>query len=109
VSTKSGEVQRGCVYYIQDSVFSLQRIAGQALADAHDVLSGFSRTQGATAAILDTARAQLRQVQWSWDFVASSNSTGFYDPVQAQRSLALSIDPARRAESTARAVTVPKY
>ena len=42
-----------------------------------------------------------------WDHAASANSTGFHDPVQAQRSLALSIDLARRAEAAARGQAAP--
>jgi nitrite reductase (cytochrome c-552) len=84
------------VRYIQDSVFSLQRIAGKAVADAHGAIAA-ATAGGASSATLDRARELLRQAQWYWDFVASANSTGFHDPLQAQRSLALSIDLARRA------------
>jgi nitrite reductase (cytochrome c-552) len=98
----------GRVKYIQDSVFSLQRIAGQAVAQAHEAIASSSRVPGVTAITLDQARELLRQAQWYWDYVASSNSTGFHDPVQAQRSLALSIDLARRAEATAGVVKATK-
>ncbi|MGA2546978.1 MAG: ammonia-forming cytochrome c nitrite reductase subunit c552 [Rectinemataceae bacterium] len=95
---------RGRVKYVQDSVFSLQRIAGQAVADAHEAISA---APGSSSTALDRARGLLRQAQWYWDFVASANSTGFHDPVQAQRSFALSIDLARRAEAVARNESAP--
>ncbi len=94
---------KGRVKYIQDSVFSLQRIAGRAVAEAHGAIAAVSREQAVPASALDPARELLRQAQWYWDYVASANSTGFHDPVQAERSLALSIDLARRAEASARA------
>jgi nitrite reductase (cytochrome c-552) len=87
------------VKYIQDSVYSLQRIAGSAVAEGHAAIAAAApRASGKT---LDEARDLLRQAQWYWDYVASSNGTGFHDPLRAQRSLALSIDLARRAEAAA--------
>jgi nitrite reductase (cytochrome c-552) len=98
---------KGRVKYVQDSVFSLQRIAGQAVAEAHGAIAAASRGATVPSPALAPSRELLRQAQWYWDYVASANSTGFHDPVQAQRSLALSIDLARRAEAAARGQAAP--
>ena len=83
------------VAYIQSSVFETQRLAGQRIAAAHAAIAAAS--QGTSAAKLDKARADLRDGQWYWDYVASANSMGFHNPELAMRSLAKAIDLAAKA------------
>jgi nitrite reductase (cytochrome c-552) len=96
---KTEEWMRSRVKYVQDSVFQTQRIAGQRVAEAHVAIAAAGRT-GAPAGRLASARELLREGQWYWDYVASSNSMGFHNPVLALRTLSKAIDLAARAEES---------
>lgn len=86
---------------VQNNVFLLQRIAGQTIARAHEVIGKAGALSGVSAAELDKARELLRNAQWNWDFVAAENSMGFHNPDQALATLGLSIDLANRAIAAA--------
>jgi nitrite reductase (cytochrome c-552) len=87
---------RSRVAYIQDSVFGAQRLAGQRLAATHTAIAT-ATAQGVSQAKLEKARADLRDAQWYWDYVASANSMGFHNPELAMRSIAKAIDLAAKA------------
>jgi nitrite reductase (cytochrome c-552) len=80
----------------QDKVWKLQRTAGQAVAQAHEVIAKAK----ASPAEMEKARELLRKAQWYWDFVAAENGMGFHNPTQALSTLGLSIDAANQAVRT---------
>ena len=85
----------------QNNVFQLQRIAGQTIARAHDVLGKAGATPKVNQTEMNKARELIRNAQWFWDFIAAENSMGFHNPDQALNTLGQSIDLAHRAIATA--------
>jgi len=84
---------------IQNNVFEMQHIAGQAVAQAHAAIG--KAAAGAGRADLGQARELLRQAQWFWDTVASENGMGFHNSTQALNTLGRATDMAYRAAAMA--------
>jgi len=80
----------------QDRVFSAQRDAGKAVADAHTAIAA-AASRGAAAKRVAVARSLIREAQWYWDFVASANSMGFHAPTAALGDLAKATDLAHKS------------
>lgn len=93
----------------QNNVFQLQRIAGQTIARAHNVLGKASAVPKINEGDLDKARELIRNAQWFWDFVASENSTGFHNPDGALNTLGQSIDLAHQAIAAANRAAGTQY
>jgi nitrite reductase (cytochrome c-552) len=89
------------VRYIQDELMSVQDSVGLALASAHEAIGRAASLPTADAALIGEARLLIRQAQWLWDYVASSNSGGFHSPVQGLATLAKAGLLAARAEAVA--------
>jgi nitrite reductase (cytochrome c-552) len=81
----------------QNNVWQLQRIAGQTVARAHEVIGKAATVDKADKAALDRARELVRKAQWFWDVVAAENSMGFHNPDQVLNTLGRSIDMANQA------------
>ncbi len=81
----------------QNNVWQLQRIAGQTVARAHEVIGKAAAVDKADKAGLDKARELVRKAQWFWDIVAAENSMGFHNPDQVLNTLGRSIDMANQA------------
>ncbi|OHD26246.1 MAG: hypothetical protein A2Y38_23585 [Spirochaetes bacterium GWB1_59_5] len=80
----------------QDRVFSAQRDAGKAVADAHTAIAA-AESRGVAGKRVVAARSLIREAQWYWDFVASANSMGFHAPAAALGDLAKATDLAHKA------------
>lgn len=85
----------------QNNVFQLQRIAGQTLAKAHEVIGKAGAAPKVNKGELDKAREMIRNAQWFWDYIAAENSMGFHNPDQTLNTLGQSIDLAHQAIQTA--------
>jgi nitrite reductase (cytochrome c-552) len=85
----------------QSNVWQLQRIAGTAVARAHEAINKAGTAAVVNSAELDKAREFVRKAQWYWDIVAAENSMGFHNPTQVLNTLGQSIDLAHQAISTA--------
>ncbi|MEE9910630.1 MAG: ammonia-forming cytochrome c nitrite reductase subunit c552 [Deltaproteobacteria bacterium] len=85
----------------QNNVFQLQRIAGQTIARAHDVLGKAGKAPKVNQTELNKARELIRNAQWFWDFIAAENSMGFHNPDQTLNTLGQSIDLAHQAIAAA--------
>jgi nitrite reductase (cytochrome c-552) len=85
------------VTIIQNNTASLLRDSEAALVDAIDAIVA-AREAGATDEDLADALYLHRSSQLRWDFISSENSTGFHNPQESARVLAMSIDRARQAE-----------
>lgn len=81
----------------QNNVFQLQRIAGQTIARAHEVIGKAGAAPKVNSADLDKSRELIRNAQWFWDFIAAENSMGFHNPDQTLNTLGQSIDLAHQA------------
>jgi nitrite reductase (cytochrome c-552) len=88
---------------IQSNTAQLLRMSEAALLEAMDVIV-LAQEAGATDEQLAEARDFHRRSQMRWDFVSSENSTGFHSPQESARILAVSIDLAHRARSSATAL-----
>lgn len=93
----------------QNNVFQLQRIAGQTIARAHDVIGKASAATKVNQTGLSKARELIRNAQWFWDFIAAENSMGFHNPDQALNTLGQSIDLAHQAIATANLAAGTQY
>jgi len=93
----------------QNNVFQLQRIAGQTIARAHDVIGKAGATPEVNQAELNKARELIRNAQWFWDFIAAENSMGFHNPDQTLNTLGQSIDLAHQAIATANRAAGKQY
>ena len=89
------------VEIIQDTTFELRNLAMEALMALIDDIEDAKR-RGIAAVALDDARAAQRKAQFLLDFVEAENSTGFHAPQEAARVLGLSIDFARKGQSSLR-------
>ena len=85
----------------QNYVWQLQRIAGQTVARAHEVIGAAAAVGKADKAGLDKARELVRKAQWFWDIVAAENSMGFHNTDQVLNTLGRSIDMANQAITVA--------
>ena len=95
--TQSAEWLLERVKSTQASVWEMQRLAGQAVAQAHQTIGKAAKSPGKNQARLNQARELLRKAQWYWDFVAAENSMGFHNPSLALNSLGHSVDFAHQA------------
>jgi nitrite reductase (cytochrome c-552) len=86
---------------IQGNVWQLQRIAGNTVARAHEVIGKANGMPKANQAELEKTRELVRKAQWYWDIVAAENSMGFHNPAQCLNVLGQSIDLAYQAILTA--------
>jgi len=93
----------------QNNVFQLQRIAGQTIARAHEVIGKAGATPEVNQAELNKARELIRNAQWFWDFIAAENSMGFHNPDQTLNTLGQSIDLAHQATATANRAAGKQY
>ena len=93
----------------QNNVFQLQRIAGQTIARAHEVIGKAGATPDVNQAQLSQARELVRNAQWFWDFIAAENSMGFHNPDQTMNTLGQSIDLAHQAIATANKAAGKQY
>lgn len=93
---KTPEWLTGRVKDTQDRVFSAQRDAGKAVADAHAAITA-AAARGVAEKRISTARSLIREAQWYWDFVASANSMGFHAPAAALGDLAKATDLAHKS------------
>ena len=87
----------------------MQRIAGQTIARAHEVIGKAGATPDVNQAELSKARELIRNAQWFWDFIAAENSMGFHNPDQTLNTLGQSIDLAHRAIATANRAAGKQY
>ncbi len=94
---------------IQGNVWQLQRIAGQTLARAHEIIGKASKVAKANKADLDKSRDLIRKAQWYWDFVAAENSMGFHNPDQVLNTLGVSIDLSHQAIASANRAAGTQY
>jgi nitrite reductase (cytochrome c-552) len=85
----------------QNNVWQLQRIAGQTIAKAHQVIGQAAQVKDADQGKLGQSRELIRKAQWFWDMVAAENSMGFHNPSQVENTLGQSIDLAHQAITTA--------
>ena len=85
----------------QDSVWEMQRTAGQTVAQAHEAIAKAAKNAKAGKAELDKSRELVRKAQWYWDFVAAENSMGFHNPTMVLNTLGRSVDLAYQAILTA--------
>ena len=85
----------------QNNVWQLQRMAGQTVAQAHEVIGKAAAVDKADKVGLDKARELVRKAQWFWDMVAAENGMGFHNPDQALNTLGRSIDMAHQAIAAA--------
>jgi nitrite reductase (cytochrome c-552) len=93
----------------QNNVFHLQRLAGQTIARAHEVIGKAGAAPKVNRAELDKARELIRNAQWFWDYIAAENSMGFHNPDQALNTLGQSIDLAHQAVQTANRAAGTQY
>lgn len=93
----------------QNNVFQLQRIAGQTIARAHDILGKAGAAPKVNQTDLNQARELIRNAQWLWDFIAAENSMGFHNPDQTLNTLGQSIDLAYQAIATANRAAGTQY
>jgi nitrite reductase (cytochrome c-552) len=90
---------RDRVHTIQDRTFEVRNTAVDALvALITDVRR--AREGGAADAALTEAQRHQRRAQFLLDFVEAENSMGFHADQEAMRVLALSIDEARRGQTS---------
>jgi nitrite reductase (cytochrome c-552) len=85
----------------QNNVWQLQRIAGQTIAKAHQVIGQAAQVKDSDPGKLDQSRELVRKAQWFWDIVAAENSMGFHNPSQVENTLGRSIDLAHQAMAKA--------
>lgn len=102
---ESAETLTARVKTIHDNTYKLQRIAGQTVAQAHLAVKA-AADRGASDEQLATARAQLREAQWYWDWVAAENGMGFHNPDKIMRTLGESIDLAHKSIESANGISV---
>jgi nitrite reductase (cytochrome c-552) len=88
---------------IQDRTHQLLERAATAATEMLDAIVA-AKKAGVASERLAPALELQRKAQWRLDFVAAENSMGFHAPAEAARILAESIDFARQAELSARAV-----
>ena len=81
-------------------VYEMQRIAGQTVAKAHEIIGKATKAARTNKTELDKARGLVRKAQWYWDFVAAENSMGFHNPTMVLNTLGRSIDLAHQAITT---------
>ena len=87
---------RSRVTAIQNKVAQTKLLAEDALVHAHfDVAA--ARVAGVADAALAPARRLIRQGQFRWDYVSSSNGMGFHSPQESERVLADAINQAQEA------------
>jgi len=92
----SEEDIRTRVYGIQDKVKQATRAAEDALVKAHfDVAAAMQA--GAGDAELAEPRRLLRHAHFRWDFILSSNATGFHSPQESMRILGDATNGAQQA------------
>ncbi len=89
------------VMTIQNNNWQLQRIAGQTIARAHEVLGKAGSAPGVNKEELEKSRELLRKAQIFWDLVAAENGMGFHNPDQTINTLGQSIDMAHQAIESA--------
>ncbi len=88
---------------IQNRTAELLRLSEETLLEAIDAIVA-AKNAGATDEDLAEAWELHRRSQMRWDFISSENSTGFHSPQESARVLAMSIDFAHRAKTSAEAV-----
>ena len=84
----------------QNQVWEMQRKAGTAVAQAHEMLAK-ATAANINPSELEKARELLRKAQWYWDIVAAENSMGFHNPSQVLHTLGQSVDLAHVSIATA--------
>jgi nitrite reductase (cytochrome c-552) len=89
------------VNIIQNTVHAAKISTEDALIDAITALQAAAAKPGADAALLAQARDLHRQAEYFWDFISSSNSTGFHNPDEALRILNKATDLARQVQMKA--------
>jgi len=82
---------------IQERTVSLRNRAMDALVELVGDIEAAQKA-GASAAVLDQARAAQRRGQFYVDFVESENSNGFHAPQEAERILGEAIDHFRKGQ-----------
>jgi len=82
---------------IQERTVSLRNRAMDALVELVGDIEAAQKA-GASAAVLDQARASQRRGQFYVDFVESENSNGFHAPQEAERILGEAIDHFRKGQ-----------
>jgi nitrite reductase (cytochrome c-552) len=85
----------------QDKVWQMQRAAGKAVAEAHQVLAAASSATSSRPDI-EKARESLRKAQWYWDFVAAENGMGFHNAPLSLNLLGQSVQLSYEAMRAAR-------
>ncbi len=86
---------------VQNNVFQLQRIAGQTIARAHEIIGRAGAAAKVNKDELERARELVRNAQWYWDYISAENSMGFHNPDLALATLGQAIDLAYQAIASA--------
>ncbi len=86
------------VQTIQDEIYAAKIASEDALIDALTAIKLAAANPNTDTALLDQARQTYRQAEYMWDFISTSNSTGFHNPEEALRILRNATDLARQAQ-----------
>ena len=88
---------------IHDNNYKLQRLAGQAVSEAHLAIKA-AMDAGVPTEQLDGARLKLREASFYWDWIAAENGNGFHNPDKCMRVSGEAIDLAHKAKAEADAL-----
>ncbi len=83
---------------IQDQVRQTMDDTETALVEAIKAIEAAAASPNVDADLLAEARNLHRESQLRWDFISAENSTGFHNPEETLRILAVSTDLARQAQ-----------